>query len=153
MFVTQSCLTLCDPMDCSPPGSSVHGILQARTGVREPFPSPEDLSDPGMELKSPALQAFFTFWDTREAHYTGRALSVVYFLCSSGFSPTFDTCSQLPGSKCWQKVKKIAEGFPGGSVVKNLSACQCRRHGFDPWPGKIAHAAKQLSPRAPEPVH
>ena len=27
----QSCLTLCNPMDCSPPGSSVHGILQART--------------------------------------------------------------------------------------------------------------------------
>ena len=26
----QSYLTLCDPMDCSPPGSSVHGILQAR---------------------------------------------------------------------------------------------------------------------------
>ena len=29
-LVTQSCLTLFDPMDCSPPGSSVHGILQAR---------------------------------------------------------------------------------------------------------------------------
>ena len=29
-LVTQSCLTLCDPMDCSPPGSSIHGILQAR---------------------------------------------------------------------------------------------------------------------------
>ena len=28
--VAQSCLTLSDPMDCSPPGSSVHGILQAR---------------------------------------------------------------------------------------------------------------------------
>ena len=28
--VAQSCLTLCDSMDCSPPGSSVHGILQAR---------------------------------------------------------------------------------------------------------------------------
>ena len=27
---TQSCLTLCDPVDCSPPDSSVHGILQAR---------------------------------------------------------------------------------------------------------------------------
>ena len=30
VLVAQSCLTLCDPMDCSPPGSSVHGILQAR---------------------------------------------------------------------------------------------------------------------------
>ena len=30
LCVSQSCLTLCDPMDCSPPGSSVHGILQAR---------------------------------------------------------------------------------------------------------------------------
>ena len=29
VLVTQWCLTLCDPMDCSPPGSSVHGILQA----------------------------------------------------------------------------------------------------------------------------
>ena len=28
----QSCLTLCDPMDCNPPGFSVHGILQARVG-------------------------------------------------------------------------------------------------------------------------
>ena len=31
MSVTQSCPTLCDPMDCNPPGSSVHEILQART--------------------------------------------------------------------------------------------------------------------------
>ena len=29
-LVAQSCLTLCDPMHCSPPGSSVHGIPQAR---------------------------------------------------------------------------------------------------------------------------
>ena len=30
LLVTQLCPTLCDTMDCSPPGSSVHGILQAR---------------------------------------------------------------------------------------------------------------------------
>ena len=30
MLVAQSCPTLCDPMDCSPPASSVHGIFQAR---------------------------------------------------------------------------------------------------------------------------
>ena len=53
---TQSCLTLCDPMDCSLPGSSVHGIFQAR--ILEwvaLFPSPGDLSKPGIELRSPAL--------------------------------------------------------------------------------------------------
>ena len=35
----QSCPALCDPMDCSPSGSSVHGILQARIleGVAVPF--------------------------------------------------------------------------------------------------------------------
>ena len=31
VLVPQSCLTFCDPMDCSPPGSSVNGILQTRT--------------------------------------------------------------------------------------------------------------------------
>ena len=30
VLVDKLCLTLCDPLDCSPPGSSVHGILQAR---------------------------------------------------------------------------------------------------------------------------
>ena len=38
--VAQSCPTLCDPMDCSPPGFSVHGVLQARILEWLPFPSP-----------------------------------------------------------------------------------------------------------------
>ena len=37
--VTQLCLTLCDPMDCSLPGSTVHGIFQARYWSGLPFPS------------------------------------------------------------------------------------------------------------------
>ena len=37
--VTQSCPTLRDPMDCSLPGSSVHGIFQARVLERVPLPS------------------------------------------------------------------------------------------------------------------
>ena len=57
VLVTQLCPTLCDPMDCSPPGSSVYGILQARRLELVPFPSPRDLSDPGIESRSPALQA------------------------------------------------------------------------------------------------
>ena len=43
--VTQSCLTLCDPMDCSLPGSSICGIFQARHWSGLPFPSPGDLPE------------------------------------------------------------------------------------------------------------
>ena len=58
-LVAQSCPSLCDPMDCSPSGSSVHGISP---GKREywsglPLPSPADLPNPGIEPGSPALQA------------------------------------------------------------------------------------------------
>ena len=58
VLVSQSCPTLCDPMDCSPPGSSVRGILQARIleWVGLSFPSPENLPDPGIEPRSPTLQ-------------------------------------------------------------------------------------------------
>ena len=60
----QSCPTFCDPMDCNPPGSSAHGILQARIleWIAMPFPSPGDLPDPGVEptsLMSPALAGRF----------------------------------------------------------------------------------------------
>ena len=58
------CLTLCNPMDCSPPGSSVQGILQARILEWVAMPSPGDLPDPGikhMSLTSPVLAGrFFT---------------------------------------------------------------------------------------------
>ena len=43
-------------MDYNPPGSSVHGIFQARILDGLPFPSPGYLSDPGIEPESPALQ-------------------------------------------------------------------------------------------------
>ena len=57
MLVTQSCPTLYNPMNYGPPGSSVHGILQARILEGLPFLSPGDLPDPGIEPRSPVLQA------------------------------------------------------------------------------------------------
>ena len=55
--VAQLCPALCDPMDCSPPGSSVHGIhhQEYRSGL--PFCSPGNFPDPGIEPGSPVLQA------------------------------------------------------------------------------------------------
>ena len=54
-LVTKSCLTLCDPMDCSPLGSSIHGILQARILEWVGCPPPGDIPDPGIELVSGLL--------------------------------------------------------------------------------------------------
>ena len=67
----QTCPTLCNAREYSPPGSSVHGILQARILEWVATPSPGDLSDPGIELRflmSPALAGgFFTTSATWEA--------------------------------------------------------------------------------------
>ena len=52
-------LTLCDPRDCSPPGSSVHGVVQARILEWVAMLFPGDLPNPGIEPaspESPALQ-------------------------------------------------------------------------------------------------
>ena len=60
VLVAQSSLTLCNPMEeqRSSPGSSVHGILQARILQWVTFPSSRDLPDTGIEPRSPALQAY-----------------------------------------------------------------------------------------------
>ena len=55
--VPQSRPVVCNPMDYGPPGSSVHGVFQARMLEWVPFPPPEDLPDPGIEPGSPVLQA------------------------------------------------------------------------------------------------
>ena len=60
--VPQSCLTLCDLMDCSLPGSSVHGILRQKYWSELPCPSAGDLPTPRIEpvfLVSPALAGGF----------------------------------------------------------------------------------------------
>ena len=56
-LLAQLCLTLCNPMDCSPPGSSVHGDPSWPEWNGLPFPPSGDLSNPGIELRFPALQA------------------------------------------------------------------------------------------------
>ena len=68
--VAKSCPTLCDPMDCSPPGSSVHGIYQARilewVAISSPkgSPQPRDWTSP----MAPTLAGgFFYHWATWEA--------------------------------------------------------------------------------------
>ena len=69
----QSCPTLCDPVDCSPPGSSVHGILLARILEWLASPFSGDLPDPGVEPTSPVPPALAGRFFTTEP--TGKRLS------------------------------------------------------------------------------
>ena len=68
-FVAQSCLTLCDPMDCSPRGSSVHGISQARIleWVVIFFLQGFFLTQ-GSNSHLPHCNQILHCWATREAH-------------------------------------------------------------------------------------
>ena len=67
-LVTQSCPTLCDPMDCSLAGSSVHGILQARILEWVAMPSSRGSSQSrGQTQVSRITGRFLTIWTTREA--------------------------------------------------------------------------------------
>ena len=55
--VAQSCPTLCDPMDCNPPGSSIHWILQATIPEWVAISFFRGSSPPRDRTRSPALQA------------------------------------------------------------------------------------------------
>ena len=70
LLCAQSCLTLCDPMDCSPPGSSVHGIFQAKIlkWVAISFSRGSSPTQGLKETVSPALQT-----DSLPAEPSGKA--------------------------------------------------------------------------------
>ena len=70
----QLCLILCGPMDYSPPGSSVHGILQARILEWIALLPPRDLSDPGIK---PA-PSFISKWVLYNLHHLGSSLTPHY---------------------------------------------------------------------------
>ena len=66
--IAQSCLTLCDPVDCSPPGSSVHGFLQARILEWIVISFSRESSRPRDRTHvSRIADRHFNLWATREA--------------------------------------------------------------------------------------
>ena len=66
--VAQSCLTLCDPMDCSPPGSCVHGILQARIPEWVAISFSRGSSRPRDRTQDSCITGrCFNLWATRES--------------------------------------------------------------------------------------
>ena len=84
-------LTLCDPMDCSPPGSSVHGIPQARTLEWVAISFSRGSSQTTVELASPVLiGGCFTFATVRKV--LENDLRLIPKATSSVSLPTFPLC-------------------------------------------------------------
>ena len=82
LFQLLSHAGLCKPMDCSPPGSSAHGISRQEYWSGLPFPSRGDLLDPGVELASPAWQA-----DSLSLSHIGSPMNEVLQLYLPAFIP------------------------------------------------------------------
>ena len=70
----QSCLILCDPVDCSPPGSSVHGILQARKLEWVAMPSSRGSSQGFDQLLGSRFFTTSTTWEGPEGQIVGVTL-------------------------------------------------------------------------------
>ena len=77
MKLSQSCPTLCDPMGCSPSGSSVHEILRQQYWSGLSFPSPGDLPNPRVKPRSPALNADSLPSEPPEKPYNIVCLTIV----------------------------------------------------------------------------
>ena len=101
LCVLQSYRTLCNPMDCSSPGSSVQGFSKQEYWSGEPGPPSENLPDPGIKPEShtsPALEGgFFTTSATWEAY--------------SNHTKSLQSCPTL-----WDPI----DGSPPGSAVPGI---------------------------------
>ena len=94
--VPQSCPTLCDPMDCSPPGSSAHGISRQEYQNGLPFPSPGDLPSPRDCTHVSCIGRWILY---HQATWETPDLTHVRLLCSRAknqhFSSTLESESSL----------------------------------------------------------
>ena len=97
--VAQSCLTLCDPMDCSLPGSSFHGIFQARILKWVAISFSRISSWPrDWTWVSCIVGRHFTFWAT----YKGILLLVSHWVMSNSLQPLDLQHARLPCAFSWQ---------------------------------------------------
>ena len=142
MFVIQSCSTLSDPMDCSPPGSSVHGIFQARILERVALSFSRGFSYPGIK---PTLQA-----DSLPSELPGKPLclnfsSIIrYYLnvCFFYNNFQFSSVTQLCPTLC-NPMDCSRPGLPAHHQLPEFT--QTHVH----WVGDAIHLSHLLSSPSP----
>ena len=118
-LVTHSCQTLFNPIDCSPRGSSVQEILQARILEWVAILFSRESSRPrDQSLVSCIAGGFFTSWPYPLLHQVGDGMEGIPFLPPQ------------------QTVQRKPVNLPGGPVAKTL-CFHCKGHGSDSWSEKF----------------
>ena len=139
----QSCLTLCHPMDCSPLGSSLHGISRQEYWSGWPGPTPGGLPDPGIKPASPALRADslpLSHWrspDTISQMRNGGSLSLNSLLCKNhspldrspgegNGNPLQYSCleNSMDTGAWWATVHRVTKSW---TRLKRLSTHACNK--------------------------
>ena len=139
----QLCSTLCDPMDCNRPGSSVCGILQARILEWIAMPSSGGLLDPGVKppLKNLSLAGrFFTTGVTWEAQKCDCwwMSDMIQCMMSDGDVSLGTTQDEMAGWHHWLDGREF-EWTPGvGDGQRGLACC-------DSWGRKESDTTEQLN--------
>ena len=131
MKVAQLCPTFCDPMDCSPPGSSVHRILQARILAWVAIPFSRGSSQPrDWTQVSGIVGRLFTLWAPKEAHAPAPQCQ------RPGFDPWV---GKIP----WRRERQPTPVFfPGESHgLRSLA-------GYSPWGHKKSDTTERFSLRS-----
>ena len=118
VLVAQSYLTLCNPLDCSPPGSSVPGILQA---------SPGDLPNPGVEPGSPALQA-----DSLPSMLPGKPKEDFCYCCYCCCSVTQSCPTLCDPMDCSTPALPVFHQTHSSTLAGKSHGQRCRV-GYSPW--------------------
>ena len=115
------CPTLCDPMDCSPSGSSAHGIFQQEYWSGLPCLPPGDLLDPAIEPRSPALQADSLPSESPGKSQDGISISLITYwpaACNLRRKSHLSLPSLVLGLREWVYME---EAFP--CVAVRVKAC------------------------------
>ena len=150
-LVSKFCLILCNPMDCSPPGSSVHGISQARIHEwvaisfsrrsSQPRDRPHDscIGRQSLTAEPPGKATM--------EYYSAIKRDEIWVICTGSFPEMQMDLQSVTHSEVSQKEKNKYHilthvcgiwGFPGAARGKELT-CQCRTHyryGLDSWAGE-----------------
>ena len=147
VLIALSCLTLCNPLDCSPPGSCVHGILQARIleQVSMPFPgiqthialrkcrqSRSKKTDVVRNLYMASHSASFQLCDLGLSNH-------LPYLRPHSFSQMGTIRAALPATQCLYDLK-------GGSIWGNCIECSTNRRLCDYCVGQMANLVSHSFP-------